>query len=116
MLEFVAIILPGVVFAYAAEALMKRRLTTHYFIFLAAFNILAMNFAALLFRNIIADFLTADGYLLAAGNMEYATALLKQIIYACLTGIPICLVEAFIGKYVYLSLDDTKEKDKENNE
>ena len=115
MLEFVAIILPGVLFTYGAEALMKRRLTTHYFIFLAAFNILAMNFAALLFRNIIADFLSADGYLLASGNMEYATALIKQIMYACLTGIPLCLAEAFIGRYVHLSLDDTKKENEEKH-
>ena len=111
MLEFVAIILPGVVFAYAAEALMKRRLTTHYFLFLAAFNILALNVASLVLRNFIADFLSADGYALASGNMEYATALLKQIIYACLAGIPLCLVEAFIGKYIHLSLDDTKKEE-----
>ena len=111
MLEFVAILLPGVVFAYAAEALMKRRLTTHYFLFLAAFNILALNVASLVLRNFIADFLSADGYALASGNMEYATALLKQIIYACLAGIPLCLVEAFIGKYIHLSLDDTKKEE-----
>ena len=111
MLEFVAILLPGVIFAYAAEALMKRRLTTHYFLFLAAFNILALNVASLVLRNFIADFLSADGYALASGNMEYATALLKQIIYACLAGIPLCLVEAFIGKYIHLSLDDTKKEE-----
>ena len=111
MLEFVAILLPGVIFAYAAEALMKRRLSTHYFLFLAAFNILALNVASLVLRNFIADFLSADGYALASGNMEYATALLKQIIYACLAGIPLCLVEAFIGKYIHLSLDDTKKEE-----
>ena len=116
MLEFVAIILPGVIFAYAAEALMKRRLATHYFIFLAAFNVLALNVAALALRNIIADFLSADGYLLATGSMEYATALLKQIIYSCLSGIPLCVVEAFIGRYICLSLDDTKKEEEHKDE
>ena len=115
MLEFVAIILPGVIFAYAAEALMRRRLGTHYFLFLAAFNILALNFAALALRNIVADFLSADGYLLATGNMDYATALLKQIIYSVLSGIPLCVVEAFIGKYISIHLDDTKKEDGEKN-
>lgn len=111
MLEFVAIILPGVIFAYAAECLMKRRLDTHYFLFLVAFNILALNFAALALRNYIADFLSEDGYLLASGNMDYATALLKQIIYSILSGIPLCLVEAFIGRYISISLDDTKKEE-----
>ena len=45
--------------------------------------------------------------------MEYATALLKQIIYACLAGIPLCLAEAFLGRFLSISLDDTK-KDEEN--
>lgn len=115
MLEFVAIILPGVLFAYAAEALMRRRLDTHYFLFLAAFNVLALNFTALLLRNFIMDFLSEDGYALASGNMEYATALLKQIIYSVLSGIPLCLVEAFIGKYISFHLDDTKKEDEEKH-
>lgn len=110
MLEFVAIILPGVVFAYAAEFLMKRRLNTHYFLFLVAFNILALNFLSLELRNVTADFLSEDGYALASGNMDYAVALLKQMIYACLAGVPLSIVEAYIGKYVSLSLDDTGEK------
>lgn len=110
MLEFVVIILPGVVFAYAAEFLMKRRLSTHYFLFLVAFNILALNFASLELRNVTADFLSADGYALASGNMDYAVALLKQMIYACLAGVPLSIVEAFIGKYISLSLDDTGEE------
>ena len=116
MLEFVAIILPGVIFAYAAEALMRRRLGTHYFLFLAAFNILALNIAALLLRNFIMDFLSEDGYILASGSMEYATALFKQIIYACIAGVPLCLVEAFVGKYIHLRLDDTREEGEEKNE
>lgn len=115
MLEFVAIILPGIVFAFAAERLMKRRLDTHYFVFLAAFHILALNFAALVLRNIIADFLSTDGYVLASGNMDYAEALLKQSLYAILTGIPLCLVEAFIGRYISVSLDDTKKEDENQN-
>lgn len=116
MLEFVAIILPGVIFAYAAECLMKRRLDTHYFLFLEAFNILALNIAALALRNFIADFLSEDGYILASGNMEYTAALLKQIIYAVLAGIPLCLAEAFIGRYISVSLDDTKKEEENKNE
>ena len=116
MLEFVAILFPGVIFAYAAQALIKRKLSAHSFVFLAAFNILALNFAALLLRNFIVDFLSDDGYALASGYMDYATALLRQITYACLAGIPLALVEAFIGKYIHLSLDDTKKEETEENE
>ena len=115
MLEFVAIFLPGVIFACAAEHLMKRKLETHYFIFLAAFNILALNVAALALRSIIADFLSQDGYILASGTMDYATSLLKQALYSVLSGIPVCLVEAFIGRYVFVSLDDTKKEEEEKN-
>ncbi len=111
MLEFVAILFPGVIFAYAAQTLMKRRLSTHYFLFLAAFNILALNFAALLLRNFIVDFLSDDGYALSSGYMDYATALLRQITYACLSGVPLSLAEAFIGKYIQLRLDDTKKEE-----
>ena len=116
MLEFIAIILPGVVFAYAAQVLMKRKPTTHSFLFLAAFNILALNFAALLLRNFITDFLSEDGYALASGYMDYTTALLRQITFACLTGVPLCLAEAYIGRYVHLSLDKAKKEEKENEE
>ena len=114
MLEFVVIILPGVIFAWAAEHLMKRRLDTHYFLFLTAFNILALNVAALALRNLIADFLSPDGYLLSSGTMDYATSLLKQAIYSLLSGVPLCLVEAFIGRYIFVSLDDTKKEEEEN--
>ena len=116
MLEFIAILFPGVIFAYAAQTLMKRRLSTHYFLFLTAFNILALNFAALLLRNFITDFLSDDGYALSSGYMDYATALLRQITYACLSGVPLCLVEAYIGKYVHLRLDKAKKEEKENEE
>ena len=116
MLEFVAIILPGIIFAYAAERLMKRRLDTHYFLFLSAFNILALNIAALALRNFIADFLSEDGYVLASGNMDYVPALLKQMLYAALSGIPLCLVEAFIGRYISVSLDDTKKEEARSHE
>ena len=111
MLEFVAILLPGVIFAYAAEALMRRRLGTHYFLFLAAFNILVLNMVALALHTIPADFLTGDGYILASGSMEYATALIKQIIYTCVFGVLLCLLEVFVGRFVHLHLDDTKEED-----
>lgn len=115
MLEFVAIFLPGVIFACAAEHLMKRKLDTHHFIFLAAFNILALNIAALALRSIIADFLSQDGYILSSGTMDYATSLLKQALYSVLSGIPVCLVEAFIGRYVFVSLDDTKKEEEDKN-
>lgn len=115
MLEFVAIFLPGVIFACAAEHLMKRKLDTHYFIFLAAFNILVLNIAALALRSIIADFLSQDGYIMASGIMDYATSLLKQALYSILSGFPLCLVEAFIGRYVFVSLDDTKKEEEEKN-
>ena len=62
-----------------------------------------------------ADFLSADGYVLASGNMDYAEALLKQSLYAILTGIPLCLVEAFIGRYISISLDDTKKEEENQN-
>ena len=116
MLEFIAILFPGVIFAYAAQTLMKRKLTTHSFLFLAAFNILALNFAALLLRNFITDFLSEDGYALSSGYMDYATALLRQITFACLSGVPLCLVEAYIGKYVHLRLDKAKKEEKGNEE
>lgn len=114
MLEFVVIILPGVIFAWAAEHLMKRKLDTHYFLFLTAFNILALNVAALALRNLIADFLSPDGYILSSRIMDYAESLLKQALYSLLSGVPLCLVEAFIGRYVFVSLDDTKKEEEEN--
>ena len=110
MLEFVAIFLPGVIFACAAEHLMKRKLDTHYFIFLAAFNILVLNIAALALRSIIADFLSQDGYILASGTMDYAASVLKQALYSILSGFPLCLVESFIGRYVVVSLDNTNKE------
>lgn len=115
MLEFVAIFLPGVIFACAAEHLMKRKLDTHYFIFLAAFNILVLNIAALALRSIIADFLSQDGYILASGTMDYAASVLKQALYSILSGFPLCLVEAFIGRYVVVSLDNTNKEEEEKN-
>ena len=91
MLEFVVIFLPGVIFAWAAEHLMKRKLDTHYFLFLTAFNILA------------------------SGTMDYTTSALKQALYSILSGFPLCLVEAFIGRYVFVSLDDTNKEEEEKN-
>ena len=113
MLEFVVILLPGILFAYAAEWLMKRRLGTHHFLFLSAFNVLVLNFSTLMLCDFMADFLSADGYVLALGSMQYATTLLKQIIFIALVGIPLCLVEAFIGRYISISLDDTKKEKEE---
>ena len=115
MLEYVSILLPGVIFAYAAQALMKRRLSKSGFLFLSAVNILALNALLLLLRgDEIMLFRDANGYVLALSNMEYATALLKQMILTCLAGIPICLVEAFIGRYIHLSLDDTKKEEEKH--
>ena len=47
MLQFITLIFPGILFAYVAEYLMKRRLDTHHFIFLSLFNILTINFIAM---------------------------------------------------------------------
>ena len=114
MHEFVVILLPGIVFSHGAEHLMKRKLDTHYFVFLSAFNILVLNIAALALRSIIADFLSQDGYLMSSGTMDYATSLLRQALYSLLSGIPVCLAEAFLGRYLFISLDDTKKEEDAN--
>lgn len=112
MLEYVSILLPGLLFAYAVEVLMKRKLSKSGFLCLSAVNILALNALLLLLRgDEIVLFRDAGGYVLALSNMEYATILLKQMILTCLAGIPLCLAEAFIGKYIHLSLDDTKKEE-----
>ena len=113
MLAFAVVILPGVLFAYAAEWLMKRKLNTHSFLFLAAFNVLSMNLIALALDMVPEIFLSAEGYNLAIRNMDYATALVKYIVFTALPGIPLCLAEAFLGRFLSISLDDTK-KDEEN--
>ena len=113
MLEYVSILLPGVIFAYATEALMKRRLSKSGFLFLSAVNILALTALLLLLRgDEIVLFRDAGGYVLALSNMEYATILLKQMILTCLAGIPLCLAEALIGRFLHLSLDDTGKEGK----
>lgn len=116
MLEFVIIVLPGIIFAYFAEFLMKRRLHPHSFLSLAAFNVLVLNVVALALHSITTDFLSVDGYTLALGNMDYATGVIKQIVLSALAGIPLCLVEAFIGRFISVSLDDTKRSKKEDEE
>ena len=47
--------------------------------------------------------------------MDYATSALKQALYSILSGFPLCLVEAFIGRYVFVSLDDTNKEEEEKN-
>lgn len=111
MLEFVCIILPGVFFAYAAEALMNRQLTRHGFGFLAVTNVLLMNAAVLAFRNYFADFLTDDTYALALGSLDATTALMKQLIFSGVIGVPLCLIEAFAGRFLRLRLEDTGKED-----
>lgn len=113
MLEFVVIVLPGIIFAYFAEFLMKRRLHPHSFLSLAAFNVLVLNMVALTLHSIATDFLLADGYTLALGNADYAIGVIKQIILSALAGIPLCLAEAFLGRFLSVSLDDTGRGKKE---
>lgn len=113
MLEFVVIVLPGIIFAYFAEFLMKRRLHPHSFLSLAAFNVLVLNMVALTLHSITTDFLLADGYTLALGNADYAIGVIKQIILSALAGIPLCLAEAFLGRFLSVSLDDTGRGKKE---
>lgn len=113
MLEFVVIVLPGIIFAYFAEFLMKRRLHPHSFLSLAAFNVLVLNMVALALHSITTDFLLADGYTLALGNADYAIGVIKQIILSALAGIPLCLAEAFLGRFLSVSLDDTGRGKKE---
>lgn len=113
MLEFVVIVLPGIIFAYFAEFLMKRRLHPHSFLSLAAINVLVLNVVALALHSITTDFLLADGYTLALGNADYAIGVIKQIILSALAGIPLCLVEAFLGRFISVSLDDTGRGKKE---
>lgn len=113
MLEFVVIVLPGIIFAYFAEFLMKRRLHPHSFLSLAAFNVLVLNMVALALHSITTDFLLADSYTLALGNADYAIGVIKQIILSALAGIPLCLAEAFLGRFLSVSLDDTGRGKKE---
>lgn len=113
MLEFVVIVLPGVIFAYFAEFLMKRRLHLHAFLSLAAFHVLVLNVAALALGSITVDFLSADGYTLALGNADFATGIIKQVILSALIGIPLCLAEAFLGKFLSVSLEDRGQEKKE---
>lgn len=113
MLEFVILVLPGIIFAYFAEFLMKRRLHPHSFLSLAAFNVLVLNMVALTLHSITTDFLLADGYTLALGNADYAIGVIKQIILSALAGIPLCLAEAFLGRFLSVSLDDTGRGKKE---
>ena len=113
MLEFVILVLPGIIFACFAEFLMKRRLHPHSFLSLAAFNVLVLNVVALALHSITTDFLLADGYTLALGNADYAIGVIKQIILSALAGIPLCLAEAFLGRFLSVSLDDTGRGKKE---
>ena len=116
MLEFAILVLPGIIFAYFAEFLMKRRLHPHSFLSLAAFNVLVLNMVALALHSITTDFLQADGYTLALRNADTALGVIKQMILIALTGIPLCLAEAFLGRFLSVSLDDTKRSKKEDEE
>lgn len=112
MLLFIVLFFPGILYTYAAEYLMKRRLDTHYFVFLAMFNVLAINFISMLLRDIVTIFFFVENYQLAVESMEN---LVKQTIYSGFVGFPLCILEAIIGKYVSLRLEDTK-KEAENEE
>ena len=106
MLLFIVLFFPGILFAYAAEYLMKRRLDTHGFLFLAMFNILAINFAAMLLRDVVTMFLVPEDYRMAVDSMEH---FVRQIIFSGILGTPLCLLEAVIGKHVSLRLEDTRQ-------
>lgn len=110
MLLFIVLFFPGILFAYAAEYLMKRRLDTHRFLFLAIFNILAINFIAMALRNVVTVFLTGEDYRMAVDSMDH---FVKQIIFSGIVGAPLCLVEALIGKHVSLELEDSKKEQKD---
>ncbi|MGM9604548.1 MAG: hypothetical protein ACI3XG_05740 [Faecousia sp.] len=107
MLLFIVLFFPGILFAYAAEFLMRRRLDRHSFFFLVVFNILAINFVAMLLRNVVTVFLTGEDYKMAIESMDH---FVKQIIFSGIVGAPLCLLEAIIGRYVTLRLDDTKKE------
>ena len=85
MLQFITLIFPGILFAYVAEYLMKRRLDTHHFIFLSLFNILTINFIAMLLRDVFTVFLTSDDYKLVVESMENS---IKQIVFSGIVGVP----------------------------
>ena len=80
MLEFVIILLPGVLFALGAQRLMRCRLDIHDLLFLTVLNILVLNLAALVLRNFIMDFLSTDSYALATGTLAYSQGLLHQLL------------------------------------
>lgn len=108
MLEFVIILLPGVLIALCAQRLMRCPLDRHALLFLLVLNILVLNLAALVLRNFIMDFLSTDSYALATGTLAYSQGLLHQLLYQLLAGIPLCLLEAYLGRYISVRLDDTK--------
>ena len=113
MLQFITLIFPGILFAYVAEYLMKRRLDTHHFIFLSLFNILTINFIAMLLRDVFTVFLTSDDYKLVVESMENS---IKQIVFSGIVGVPLALLEALADKYLSLRLEDSaKQKQDEEN-
>ena len=114
MLEIVSIMFPGIIFAYAAEYLMHKKVSRHYFIFLCIFNIFALNVASLLLRDYLAFFLTADGYSQAVGSKDTAAVLLKHLVFACVAGVPLSFVEAYIGKAFSVHLE--KKEGEEHHE
>lgn len=107
MLLFIVLFFPGILYAYAAEFLMKRRLDTHQFVFLAMFNILAINFISMFLRDIVTVFLFVENYQLAVESMDN---LIKQTIYSGFVGFPLCILEAIIGKHISLRLEDSKKE------
>lgn len=115
MLEIVAILFPGIIFAYAAEYLMHKQVSRHYFIFLCVFNIFALNVASMLLRDYLMFFLTADEYSQALGSKDYAAVLLKHLVFACAAGVPLSIAEAFIGKVFSIHLEK-KEDQKEHEQ
>lgn len=118
MLEIVSIMFPGIIFAYVAEYLMHKKVSRHYFIFLCIFNIFALNVASLLLRDHLLFYLTSDGYTRVIGNETISTVSLKHLTFACVAGVPVSIVEAFIGRIFSLHLEkkegeEQHEQDKE---
>ncbi len=116
MLEFVFIMFPGIIVSYAVEYLMRKRMNRHQFVFLCVFNILVLNLAVLMFRHSMMDYLIGGGYANAMDDENGANAAILQVIYSFIAGIPLGIIEAFIGKVFSARLVDTSKKDEDGHE
>lgn len=116
MLEFVFILFPGIIISYVVEYLMHKKVTRHQFIFLCVFNILALNFAVLLFRPTMIDRLIGGGYISAMEDENNAKAAILQVIYSFVAGVPLSIAEAFTGKIFSARLEDVSKRDEDSHE